>query len=272
MAKPKKPAPRSVPKSLDPTPEMPIGSQADYEAFLPLARDLAASEVVPMRANLALALQNVQVGVSAVMAEQARLEKLPETRSSELAELPRLVLATLFADTQIERTAPASELQSLLARGSALRSLLLKTAESLAAAGLLPAAAVAKIHAGKGKLDSARDCVELAALFGKNAAALRGKSPVTAAQIKEAAEVGTQLLTLLKPSRARRTKPGASAATSDRDRLWTLVLARHDALWRAGAYLFGRDVDEKVPLLQARRLLKPKKAPPAPALSVAKAS
>ncbi len=33
--------------------------------------------------------------------------------------------------------------------------------------------------------------MELAALFGKNAAALRGKSPVTADQIKEASEVGT---------------------------------------------------------------------------------
>lgn len=114
--------------------------------------------------------------------------------------------------------------------------------------------------------------MELAALFGKEAAALRGKSPVTAAQIKETADIGTQLLTLLKPSRTRRIKAGPSTATSDRDRLWTLVLARHDALWRAGAYLFGRDVDEKVPLLQARRVRSLKKAPPAPALAVVKAS
>ncbi len=162
MARRKKPAPRSVRKSLAPAPEMPSGSQADYEAFLPLARELAESEVVPMRADLALALQNAQVGVSAVAAEQARLEKLSETNSGELAELPRLVLATIFADTQMERTGPASELQSLL--------------------------------------------------------------------------------------------------------------ARHDVLWRAGAYLFGRDVDEKVPLLQARRVRSLKKVPPAPALAVVKAS
>jgi hypothetical protein len=75
-------------------------------------------------------------------------------------------LLGLFA-SEIERSAPVSELQGLLARGSALRSLLLKTAEGLAEAGLLSAAAVAKIRAGKGKLDSARGC---AALFGKNAA------------------------------------------------------------------------------------------------------
>jgi hypothetical protein len=72
--------------------------------------------------------------------------------------------------SESERSAPVSELQGLLARGGALRSLLLKTAEGLAEAGLLSTAAVAKIRAGKGKLDSARDCAELAALFGKNAA------------------------------------------------------------------------------------------------------
>lgn len=276
MSKPTKSAPRSIRKPLDDAPETekPAGSQADYEAFLPLARALPATDVIPLRANLPLALQNVQVGVASVMAEEARLSKLPDTDIRQLAELPRLVLATLFADTQIERTAPASEVQGLLARGSALRSLLLKTAESLAEAGLLSAAAVAKIRAGTGKLDSARDCVELAALFSKNAAALRGKSPVTAAQVKEASEVGTQLLSLLKPARTRRAKPGVSSAVSDRDRLWTLVLARYDALWRAGAYLFGHDVEEKVPPLQASRGRKPKKAQPAPAPvpAVAKAS
>ncbi len=276
MVKPMKSAPRSSRKSLDDAadPEKPTGSQADYGTFIPLARALPAADVVQARADLPLALQNVQAGVSAVMAEEPRLSKLPETDSQELAELPRLVLATIFADTQIERTAPAAELQKLLARGSALRSLLLKTAESLAEAGLLSPPAVAKIRAGKGKLDSARDCVELAALFSKNAAALRGKSPVTAAQIKEASEVGTQLLSLLKPTRTRRAKAEVSSAASDRDRLWTLVLARHDALWRAGAYLFGRAVEEKVPLLQANRTRRPKKASPAPAptAALAKAS
>lgn len=117
------------------------------------------------------------------MAEGERLSKLPGTDPAQLAERPSLVLATLFADTQIDHAAPASELQRLLASGSVLRSLLLKTAESLAKAGLLSATAVAKIRAGTGKLDAARDCVELAALFGKDAAALRGKSPVAAAQV-----------------------------------------------------------------------------------------
>lgn len=42
-------------------------------------------------------------------------------------------------------------------------------------------------------------------------------------------------------------------ATELRDRFWTLVLQRHDALWRCGAWIHGRAVDEHVPPLQAGR-------------------
>lgn len=59
----------------------PVGSQADHDAFVSEARALASAEVLPMRADLALALQNVQVGVAAVLAEGARVAALPETDS-----------------------------------------------------------------------------------------------------------------------------------------------------------------------------------------------
>jgi hypothetical protein len=237
------------------------GSQADYDEFAPAAMLVAAQDVVPMRADLQLALQNVQVGVASVIAEKMRLDKLSETDVGELSSLVRLVLATIFADTQVDRSAPPSQLQNLLARCAALRALLLKTAESLAEAGLLARSAVETIRAGHGKLDSARDCIALAALYAKNASSLRGKHPLTAAQINEAAEVGTELLKLLKTGRSRRTPTTGVPAVDMRDRLWTLVLRRNDALWRAGAYLFGRDqVDTKVPTLQASRGGRPKKA------------
>jgi hypothetical protein len=42
-------------------------------------------------------------------------------------------------------------------------------------------------------------------------------------------------------------------ATELRDRFWTLLLQRHDMLWRCGVWLHGREVDEHVPPLQARR-------------------
>jgi hypothetical protein len=42
-------------------------------------------------------------------------------------------------------------------------------------------------------------------------------------------------------------------ATELRDRFWTLLLQRHEALWRCGAWIHGHTVDEHVPPLQAGR-------------------
>jgi hypothetical protein len=42
-------------------------------------------------------------------------------------------------------------------------------------------------------------------------------------------------------------------ATKLRDRFWTLLLQRHEALWRCGAWIHGQTVDEHVPALQAGR-------------------
>src|SRR5436853_373347 len=67
--------------------------------------------------------------------------------------------------------------------------------------------AVEKIRAGRGMIDLATDCVELAALFRANADGLRGKTAVTADQISEAADLGTQLLSLLRPKGARQAAP-----------------------------------------------------------------
>jgi hypothetical protein len=45
----------------------------------------------------------------------------------------------------------------------------------------------------------------------------------------------------------------AELAIATRDRLWTVIERRYDALWRVGAYLFGRAVDERVPPLGKKR-------------------
>ncbi|MCU0686700.1 MAG: hypothetical protein MUF34_31380 [Polyangiaceae bacterium] len=74
---------------------------------------------------------------------------------------------------------------------------------------------------------------------------------MTAATTKRAAELGTELRTRLKPGRLRRV--GAKAGESEaelRDRFWTLLVRGHDALWRAGAFVYGRrEVDARVPPL-----------------------
>ena len=230
------------------------GSQADYDAFLSVAMKVAATEIVLMRADPQLALHNLQIGIGNVLAEHPRLATLPETDVEQLASSVRIALAVIFAATQVAPAMGGAGLAQRLARATALRALLLKTADALALAGLVPKAEVDTIRKGRGRLDAARDLVALAALFSKHGAALRGKHAVTAAQRTEAAGLGTELLTILKPGRAKRTRAKPAVGTDERDRLWTLLVKRHDQLWRAGAYLFGRElVDAKVPSLQASR-------------------
>lgn len=241
------------------------GSQAGYDAFMPAARRLGAAEVVPMRADPQLALHNVQIGVASVLAEGTRVSKLHETDVNALASLPRIALAVVYASTQIVPVGGQVGLAQWVARAAVLRALLLKTADALVLADLFPKAEVDKIRAGHGKLDAARDLVALVSLFAKRGAKVRGKHPVTAAQLKEASELGTGLLKILKPGRARRTPNEPAVGTDERDRLWTLLVQGHDRLWRAGAYLFGRNaVDTMVPSLLANRAGRPKKAPAPP--------
>jgi len=101
----------------------------------------------------------------------------------------------------------------------------------------------------------AGDCVALAALFHKNERVVRGKTPIAAADVREAGDVGTRLLQILRPKGAKRSRLDTelAQATEARDRLWTLFSTRwEDHVWRAGAWIFGRDVDAHVPPLQGR--------------------
>ncbi len=239
------------------------GSQADYEEFEAEALALDPTAVTPMRADLQLALHNVQVGAASLADVEEDAKKLPNTKVPELMALPRLVLATIFADTQVDRSLAPSEIRSMLRRASVLRTLLLTSASSLVEAGLLAKGPVEAVRRGSGAPDLARDCVALSALFSKNAKALRGKHPLKPAEIEEASELGTRLLKAMKSGRARRQPTGTLPSADVRDRLWTLVVQRHDALWRAGAYLFGPGtVDVKIPSLQSNRGGRPKKSAP----------
>jgi len=245
------------------------GSQAQYERFLPKAKQLPAAEVKPLRNDASLLLANAGRGIDAVLEEADEVRAgLPKIKVAEIEALRDLGAALAYAAGQVDRFAPPpTDLKAMLARSVTLRALLIGTADVLVVAGILPAAQVKKIHEGKGAIDIAGDCVALAALFQKNAAAVRGKVPFTTAEVKEAAEVGSRLLAVLRP-KAAGGKPAAkelTAATDVRDRLWTLFERGWEQnVWRAGAWLYGRAVDEHVPALASRAVGK-KKAKPAPA-------
>lgn len=228
------------------------GTQADYDMFIHDALALGDKEVVPYRADASLAYHNVIIGLKSLLAREAEAKKLPDTNLERVKQLPSQCLAVAFAAGRVNDR-PSGELRPKLARAAVLRRSLLRAADSLADAGLFRAKDVAAIHANTGKIDMANDCVALAALFTKNAAAIKGKTAITAAEVKEAGALGRDLLAVLKPSTAKRTRSAEAASEANaRDRLWTLVTQGYDQLWRACAYLYGRDaIDTHVPALQA---------------------
>lgn len=264
---PKKPT-QPAPDITDAAAEV-TGSQEHHDRFLPQALALEPRDVRPFRLDPSLAFHNVKRAADALLPFEARLRaELPAVDVAQLRELPDLALALCFAASQVDRGGGTSkQLASPLRRAYELRETLLTSARALAVAGVVPAREVDKIQEGRGSLDAAQDNVDLAAFFTRHAAAVRGKTPITAALIAEAAKLGTDLLKVLRPRSAKRDRSPAAALqqTLDaRDRLATLVTQRHDLARRAAYWLWGETFDQHVPALQARAA-KPRKpaAPPA---------
>jgi hypothetical protein len=255
-------------KSTDSEGEAPVetvGSQQAYEQFLSDAEALTVEDVRPLRADASLAYHNVKTGTDALLLVEKRIAaELPGVDLENLRSLSDLALGVVFAVAQVDRGADGST-AILLAKAREIRDVLLASAEALAKSGVIPARAVAKIREGKGAIDSAQDCVDLSALFRKYAKEVKGKTAVTPAQMKDAAEVGTALLTRLRRKGTKRKESASvTAAVATRDRLWTLLVRRHQEIRRAGMWLWGDDVDAHVPPLQSRVMPSRKKKAPAP--------
>ena len=234
------------------------GSEQEYRRFLPAALALPAAEVKPFRADASLAHHNALEGVKNVFAREPALrDELPHEDLEALRSLPNLCLAVSFAGLAVDGTPEAASTARedlRVARG--LRRKLLKGFDALTEAGFFTAKEYLAIVAGRGPLDVADDCVQLAAKLRAKWPEIRTKTAITAAEIARAAELGTSLYTRFKSARAKasRARTGDAAAAADvRDRLWTLALTRGDRLWSVGALLFGRAVDDYVPSLQASR-------------------
>ncbi|MDC3988422.1 hypothetical protein [Polyangium jinanense] len=239
-----------------------VGSQKAYDDFLPAAQDLPEADVRTFRADPSLAYHNVKSGLDAIAPHIARItEELPKVDVAALQTLDDLALAVIYAAAQVDRSSDGST-PALLEKARAHRDVLIKSADALAAAGLIPLRTVEKIRAGKGGIDLAQDCVDLAALFTKHAKDIKGKTAVTAASIKEAATIGTDLLKRVKP-KGTKSKDPALDSVKVRDRLWTLLVQRHRDLRRVGMWLWADDVDQHVPPLQSRNVTRKKTAVPA---------
>jgi hypothetical protein len=232
-----------------------VSSRSAYDSFLTEAQGVDARTVEECRADIALAYYNVKQGVESVLSQEATLAGLPNVPLDALRALPQLAQGLAFAALQVNRDLRAVSFGPLFEQALHARRKLLKAAEALAVAELLADADVEALLT-TGRHDVIEDCVALAALLKRNEARIAGRSPVTAGEVREAEQLAAQLRGMLAPlgDSPGGTPAPAVLAIAVRDRFWTLLNQRHEVLWRCGAWLFGRAVDDHVPPLQARHV------------------
>ncbi len=261
-----RPAKAKRPKVAPPHPKEVVGSEAAFQRYAEIAARIPDSEVGVYRLDPVLAYHNVQAGLTALMPHREELKRaLPLLDHGAIFDLEALAQAVIFASTQVVgKTRSDGEIKALIGEASRLRSLLLSTADALVLSGIFKAQVIAKIRSGAGPIDLARDCVELASLYGKTPQSMLCQRIVRSEQLLRASELGTILLGRLRPSTARRkaTDDKDKTAVDRRDRLATLLWQRHRDLRRAAYYLWGDELDAQVPPLQARAKVRPKKIPP----------
>ncbi len=271
----KKPTSKSAsPKTPHPTTpaDPPPSLKNSFDAFLAEANLLPKEKVVPLKVDVNLVFANVQQGILSVQPQLTRLRsELPMLHVDGLMKLPRLAEALLYAHGEaIRHSQPVkrAEMEAKLVELQSLRESMLLQAEVFALVGLVPEARVAQIRAGKGLFDAAQDGVALADLYGAYRGQIAGKHPFSDAQIARVAELGHALMKVITPEGARASVSSAAVkAMDERDRIYSLLLLRHGELRRAGYYLFGDEIDEKVPTLGARagKRREPEAPLPAPA-------
>ncbi|MFO0745737.1 MAG: hypothetical protein U1F43_08695 [Myxococcota bacterium] len=225
------------------------------------AMELPATSVMKFRADVSVLYPNVADAVAALAKERDTLTAVhgvSEQQWKLVESAPRLALALDFAVRQaiIAQGKTPTEIRSQLRRASELRRLLLRSAQAAEAAGLLARHDLEVIEHGSGSIDIVNDVIDLVALFTREQMVLRGKTPVEAVHLTEAAQLGASLKATLRPEPAHDApdpaRPAYEAAADRRDRIWTLLNQRADLIWDLGTRLWKRKVGEHLRLLQSR--------------------
>ena len=271
----KKPTSKSLspsPRTPSPVPLDPPSLHKSYEEFVAEAISIPREKITGLKLDVNLIYVNVQQGVQSVQPHLDRLRaELPKLNVNGFGKLTTLAEALLYAHAESVRLAlpvKRAEIDSKLGELLRLREAMLLQAEVFALVGIVPESLVAQIRSGTGMFDAAQDGVALADLYGAYRGQIAGKHPFAESQIARVAELGHGLMKVITPDGARASVSSAAAkAMDERDRIYSLLLLRHGELRRAGYYLFGDEIDEKVPTLGARagKRREPEAPLPAPA-------
>ena len=242
-------------------------SEANFHHFLPIALAIPADQIRSARVNFTNVVQNANAGVEALQPYREQIAKIPGVSLDQIDAIAKIGRAYQFSVTQYDRAEPVpGDLRDRILKATKVRAVLFAKVDVLVLDGIIPESEVAGIRKGRGPIDTAGDCVALAALIRKYAKLIAGHVMITAEDLQTASDLGAQLLTELRsataPAKTKQLQEDAEA----RDRLWTLFVQTWEQnVWRAGAWVWGRDVDDHIPALGSRRPTKSEPAAPQPA-------
>lgn len=248
--------------------------QAAFDVVIGEARAMPKNEVGAFRLDDDLAFRNVTVGVKALKPHEALAGTVKGVPAGLPARVKMLALALLFACRRVALATGKTPSTVDLAQLRKLRQLMLTSLEAASLADLIDEAVVAKIVAGRGNVDIAQDCIDMAVIFRDNDGALMKSTPVTAAKVDQASRLGHEAREVFAAIGHAGAVPDEEVAkmVDDRNRIGALLQAAHKQLLLMGAVAFGVDeVKAQVPSLQSRKGLpkKKKKAAKAPEAPVA---
>jgi len=264
--------PADNPALLPPEDEQPTVArqQASFEACIGEARALPASEVLPFRADDALAYRNAVLGAKALEQHRTLLSVIPGVAKNVIEQIMMFALALLFAGRRVALAGKSTiqPTQEDMTRLRKQRMLLMHSLNAAALADLVPMEPLEKIEKGRGYLDAAQDVIDYVAFARKHHEALENKTPLTPAMLEEAETLAHDVRELLAVSGsiAEAAKLDVKAASDDRARIWTLLNRAHAQGLVLGTVGYGpAQVKEHVPSLQSRQGLPKKPAAAKPA-------
>jgi hypothetical protein len=206
-----------------------------FAHFRPLAEAIPKAGLAPSPGKLALVRSNITEALRVLSPElSAVAAAMTNPPLQEVLELPAVALALSFAAARVPaRSYSPGEIAAARSELAPLRDVTLTYLEVAAhpAVGLVPAARVQAIRAGKGPVDNAQDGVAIAGLFDEFAPVLEGKHPFAPAQLRRLEEIGNMLVATLQPAGA---VPAPAAEPHEaavlRDQFEALLVERFELL------------------------------------------
>lgn len=255
------------------TPDEARGFAGSYARFESAARAVDRRDVATFNATPMVVFHNARRGALEVLAARGLIESDPDAPKVDFARVEATIQvgeALVFATRRVTLAAVTKgELQEKTAKMFEAREVLMTSAVAAITAKVVTdpkqVDAFRNIQKGKGPIDDAQDCVDIAGWFTTNADALRGKTAVTAEQIRDAARLGSELLHLLAPAGVEAAGTVASPtddAIEMRDRMMAVLVQHHAYVARVAGWLWGLDAANHVPPLRSRGV--ERAAPPVP--------